>query len=239
MQIKFSPWEGASRVNSFVYSPLLKSRQRVHDGYFHTSDILPTLASAAGIKIDWVSGYDQWDVLSNGGKSPRKEIVSSLDNMIGFSAIISGQYKLVNGSTFDGEFDGHLGDIEEFTMSDEFYANTILNSRAGRALTHENLTPSKIHNLRKKAKISCNEAANPMVDCNPLVAPCLFNIINDPCERNNLANVYPSTLASLKQRMNDLVRTAAPVRRTYISDPRCSPDLHQGNWEWWIADNAY
>lgn len=171
--------------------------------------------------------------------------MNSLDNISGFTAIISGQWKFINGTTVDGVNDGYLGALEEFAISDEFYTSTILNSRAGRALTDPNaakgvnLTPAKITNMRKKAIVQCNEDANPLVPCSPMRAPCLFNIINDPCERTNLAAIYPSTVAILKQRMDDLVRSAAPVRRTFISDPRCSPDLHLGNWEWWIPDSAF
>jgi arylsulfatase B len=226
---------------------LIKEKQRVFNGYFHTSDILPTLASAAEIKIDKVDGFNQWDALVNGSKSPRNEVVMTLDNVDGHTGIISGNWKIVNGTTLGGIFDGYLGEIQKFEMGTDSYSNIVLSSRVGKALMDPkalrsdkiNLTPVKISNLRRQSKISCNDLDNPIISCNPLEAPCLFNIIADPCERKNLADIFPSTLSRLRQRMIDLARNAAPSQRTAVTDPRCDPSLHQGTWSWWIADNAY
>jgi arylsulfatase B len=246
-QQKYSPWEGASRNLGVIYSPLINQKQRIFDGYFHTNDILPTLASAAGIKISAVDGFDQWAVLMNGGKSPRNEVVTSLDNVDGYSGIIVGNWKLVNGTTMGGIYDDYLGSIQEFPMSPESYSKLVLSSRVGKALTDKNslkvlkvnLTPAKIQILRKKSQISCNEADNPIKDetkCNPLKSPCLFNIFTDPCERKNLAELFPETLRKLTQRMKDLVKTAAAARRIPYSDPECNPEKHNGTWNWWVAD---
>jgi len=47
---KNTPFEGATRVPAFIWSPLLKS-QRVSNQLFHNADWLPTLAEAAKIRI--------------------------------------------------------------------------------------------------------------------------------------------------------------------------------------------
>lgn len=222
---------------------MIKASQRVHEGYFHTSDVLPTLASAAGFKIGNVDGFDQWNVLVNGGKSPRKEIVTSLDPIFGFSGIISDKWKFVNGTTYGGAFDIFLGKIEEFSVLKDSHANAVLSSRAGKAIAAARLsrqpalTASKITNLRKRLTISCNEFENEITRCSPLKSPCLFNIIDDPCERRNLAEVFPEIVKKLRQRMIDLVRTSAPIRRTAVSDPRCDPAKHKGIWGWWTPDS--
>lgn len=228
-----------------VYSPLIKASQRVYNGYIHTADMLPTLASAAGIEIDNVEGYDQWNVLVNGGASPRNEIVSVLDNIVGFSGIISGRWKFVNGTNENGMYDSDVGEIQEFPLSTASYASFVLNSRVGRALSEHNtkigkanLTPLKITNLRKKLAILCNAADNPKIECKPLIAPCLFDILADPCELKNIASIYPATVEKLRQRMVDLARTAAPTKRKFVNDPRSDPALHMGTWSWWVADNA-
>lgn len=244
IQQKGAPWEGAVRNLGIFYSPLIKASQRVYEGYFHTSDILPTLASAAGIKVDDVDGFDQWNVLVNGGKSPRKEIVTSLDPIVGYTGIISGKWKFVKGTTYFGVFDRFLGNLEEFEVSEDLHARTVLSSRAGRAIKATSdsrqpaLTIAKIKGLRQKLKISCNEADNPAIRCKPLKSPCLFNIIADPCERTNLAENFPATVKKLQQRMIDLVRTSAPIRRTAISDLRCDPLNHDGTWGWWISNSS-
>jgi hypothetical protein len=53
------------------------------------------LASAAGIKIGKVDGFDQWDVIVNDAASPRKVVVNTLDNVNNQYSMISGDYKIV------------------------------------------------------------------------------------------------------------------------------------------------
>lgn len=218
---------------------MIKQKQRVFDGYFHTSDVLPTLASACGIKINKVDGFDQWKVLVNGGKSPRHEVINGMDNIRGFSSIISDKWKIVNGTSLNGLYDDYLGNIVDVSLSNESYANLVLSSKTGKAINaftssrSERLTPKKIQNLRKNLRISCNEQENPIIACKPLESPCLFNIIEDPCERKNLASIYPQSLKNMQQRLSEVVRVALPVRRTFISDPRSDPELHEGNWDWY------
>lgn len=209
----------------------------MYDGYFHTSDILPTLASAVGINIDSVDGYDQWNVLSNGGISPRKEIVSSLDIGFGYSSIISDQWKFINGTSYNGKNDGYLGVIDRFDLTDDSYTYLILTSKVGKVLGEtKNLTADKILNLREKSTVICKDLQNPMINCDPMKGSCLFNIIDDPCERTNLADTYPSILSTFHQKMNDLIQNAHPIRRNDIPDPRCDPRLHNGTWNSWVID---
>lgn len=44
--------------------------------------------------------------------------------------------------------------------------------------------------LRDIADVKCdaNDEAAPGGECKPLEAPCLFNVVTDPCERRNLAS---------------------------------------------------
>jgi arylsulfatase B len=237
IQQKFSPWEGSSRCIGVIYSPLIKKTQRIYDGYFHTADILPTLASAAGIQIGPVEGFNQWNSLVNDVASPRNEIVLSLDPVLRFASIISENWKLVNGTTINGLYDGYLGDIEELSINANVYADEILKSKVGKALKKQKLTKEKVLSLRSSAKISCNEANNPITNCDPLMAPCLFNIINDPCERNNLAETIPGVLNDLLIKMNFYLQNAAAVRRTFVSDPKCDPSFFNNTWSWWISDS--
>lgn len=208
------------------------------DGLFHTADILPTLASAAGIKIArGGDGIDQWMHLVNGENGPRDAVITALDNIRGHSGLIHKEWKLVNGTTVDGKFDNYLGNIQEVVIPSVSYTNTVLASRAAKAVASINhqksLTAEKILSLRKKLTLTCNEADNPMRTCNPLIAPCLFNIVDDPCERKNLADIFPATFEALRQRLIDLVVAAVPARRIAIPDPRCNPAHFNGSWAWW------
>lgn len=241
-QQRSTNWEGGVRNHGFIYYAGL-NRQRVFNGLVHVADILPTLASAAGISIGPVDGISHWDDLLNGGESSRTEVVSVLDNVNGLSAIIDREWKLLNGSYKKGIFDQYLGAVQEFNLSPENYAKAVLNSKATKALTTvepvgRELTPGVINRLRSFLTIPVDDHTSLKNPCNPLVAPCLFNILNDPTESNNLADVYAEKLQALLTRMNTLVATVTPSRRVAFNDPMSNPALHDGNWEPWIADNA-
>ena len=179
----------------------------------------------------------------NGGKSPRKEVVTSLDNIDQYAGIISGDWKLVNGTTMQGIFDGFLGDVEKVLISSEVYTNVVLSSKVSKILCEPQkrdnqkvLSAKKISKLRDLATISCNEKKNPINVCNPLQFPCLFNIIDDPCERNNLAKKFPEVLKKLVEQMNTLVKNSVPSRRIPFTDPNCDPNLHNGTWSSWVSE---
>lgn len=40
--------------------------------------------------------------------------------------------------------------------------------------------------LRKQSEVSCFFDSS-FTECDPLTSPCLFNVIDDPCEFNNVA----------------------------------------------------
>jgi len=216
---------------------LIKESQRIEKGYFHTSDILPTLASAAGIKVHNVEGFDQWKYLAyKEGSSQRYEVVTAMDNYDGYSGLIQGKWKLVNGS-LNSLYDFHLGAVQDFPISNEDYVQTILSSPAHHALKKQNrLDPMKIVELRKNSKISCNATDNPFTFCDPQYAPCLFNIIDDPCERKNLATLYPDTMREMRNRLYDIIQYSAPSRRRTIPDRNADPSRHHGTWSPWISE---
>lgn len=202
------------------------------------------MAEAAGIKIGEVDGVSQWSALVNGGESPRKEVITTLDTVEHFSSIISNNWKLVNGTTLNGLYDGFLGEVESFTLSPVTYSSAILSSTVSKVLSEIKspglgLNATIINQMRKKLTTNCNAAKIPFIECKPLEAPCLFNIVADPCELKNVADIYPQTVKNLIQRVKDLTRAALPSRRIPINDPNCNPDLHLGTWTWWMADSAY
>lgn len=163
-----------------------------------------------------------------------------LDNIDGYYGLIADEWKLVNGTVrrFNGTFDNFLGVVEEFPTP-KSYTNSILTSNVGKVLEKSKLSAKKILNLRKSATIACNENHNPINKCDLMTKPCLFNIINDPCERRNLAETYPEVLQVLLKRLKDLSSSAVPVRRTFVSDRQSDPNLHNRTWASWIADTAW
>lgn len=76
----------------------------------------------------------------------------------------------------------------------------IVSSPAARALRSVGYGPpskKKILRLRKKAKVQC-PAEDSVTSCDALKDDCLFNIVRDPCERNNLAEEFPQILTKLR-----------------------------------------
>lgn len=170
-------------------------------------------------------------------------MITTLDNVEGFSSIISNNWKLVNGTTLSGLYDGFLGEVESFTLSPATYSSAILSSTVSKVLSElkspgSGLNATIINQMRRKLTTNCNAAKNPYIECRPLEAPCLFNIVADPCELKNVADIYPQTVKNLVQRMKDIARAAIPSRRVPIDDPKCNPDLHLGTWTWWMADSV-
>jgi hypothetical protein len=75
--------------------------------------------------------------------------------------------------------------------------------------------------------------ANYSTNCQPTVKPCLFNIAQDPCELDNLADRMPEVVEELVERMNLYQRSAVPPRNKK-PDPKGFPYYHNGIWGPWI-----
>lgn len=74
-------------------------------------------------------------------------------------------------------------------------------------------------------------------DCDPLRMNCLFNLERDPCERINLAKVFPELVKSLQIRLKELKKTVAkPLNLP--GDPSCDPTLYNGTWSSWRDDDT-
>lgn len=210
----------------------------------HVTDLFPTLLNQAGISKDTLyrlklDGIDQWRVINSGGNPVRNEIVN-IDDVFGFGMYTLFSYKLVNGSFGNGTYDGWLGSKNNNGDIDSIkYAENVLNSVASRAISSTRgekcLNVDKILALRKAASISCTNGVEKNF-CDPRIAPCLFNIIDDPCEENNLAQTRPAILRAMITRYNNLERRAVPSRRK-PADPACDPINFDLNWNWWQVDS--
>lgn len=61
--------------------------------------------------------------------------------------------------------------------------------------------------------------------------PCLFDISNDPCERNNLAKKYPSVLRDMLNRLE----TYKPVPAlSPMSSAEANPKYWNNTWTNWL-----
>ncbi|XP_050072048.1 arylsulfatase B-like [Anopheles maculipalpis] len=235
---KHSPWEGAVRTAALIWSPLLQDTQRVSNQWFHISDWLPTLASAAGIKVgngsfSDIDGIDQWEALAYGTGNPRQRLMNNLDEIFGYTSYMENGFKYINGTTLNGVNDEWYGETDAFDKlpTDDQYLNGVMSTTIAKAgMLDEKL----ITYLRRHARVNCGNAI-PTKRCNPLVKPCLFDIINDPCEMHDISSQYPRKLREIRQHLEHY-RARAVKPRNRPHDPEADPTKFGGVWNWWRTD---
>lgn len=219
-----------------IYSPLIKSPQRVSNEFMYVTDILPTLAAAANITINdnSLDGVSQWETISAGSPSPRREILYNIENDVGYGAVMHEGWKIVNGTeNMVSEWIGSSG-FDYINVSLNSYVINVLESEAARSLPK--LDPSTIKIMRANATVKC-ENNRYAVACVPSNTPCLFNIVEDPCEQNNLAASHPLRLNFLENRLQVHLKNIVPTRRR-IRDPHCDPANFNFTWSWWEEDEV-
>ncbi|XP_053671296.1 arylsulfatase B-like isoform X1 [Anopheles nili] len=235
---KHSPWEGAVRTAALIWSPLLKDTQRVSNQWFHISDWLPTLASAAGITVgnssfSDIDGIDQWEALAYGTGNPRQKLMNNLDEIFGYTSYMENGFKYVNGTTLNGANDQWYGQADPLDTlpGDDQYLSAVMSTGIARAA---NLDEKVISYLRRHAKVDCgNEITSK--ECNPLVKPCLFDIINDPCEMHDISGEYPRKMRQIRDHVEYYrLRSIRPRNRPH--DPEANPTKFGGVWTWWRTD---
>ncbi|KAL7034084.1 hypothetical protein ACKWTF_007851 [Chironomus riparius] len=229
-------WEGACRVPACIYSPLIQSNRRISNEFMHITDILPTMASIANISITDKSldGINQWKTISEMKPTKRNEILYQIESVLGFSGLMINGWKLVNGSE-NLNFSGWLGGSGDYMeTSFEEYINMIEQSIAFKSLP--TMKSEIIKELMKNASTMCNENT-PVTKCDPKSSPCLFNIIDDPCEMNNLAESYPEKVDFLLAGLKRYSEVMLPSIRKF-SDPLCDPKNFNNTWNWWRKDDA-
>jgi arylsulfatase B len=203
----------------------------------HVSDLLPTFASVANITMNDKSldGVDQWETISLGLPSTRKEVLYNIENIFGYSAVMHEGYKLVNGTENieNANWFGSTG-FQYVNVSFEDYFQNIFESEASQSLPQLDLETVK--NLRNEATVKCSESHN-FTACDPLKAPCLFNIVEDPCEQNNLADLMPGKMNFMLSRLEIHIQETLPSRRIR-ADPNCDPINFNRTWNWWQDDEV-
>lgn len=220
--------------------------------FIHISDWLPTFAKLAGVEVPPnLDGKNIWPALSYNLTSPRKEILGHFDPVNPpYKAYIRGDFKYIKGTTYNGTYDRWLSGNYRSEPNVEFaqnYVDKILSSDAGRAFSRfstgynhgENIAPAQIRQLRREARVHCNglrpPPLNDITHCNPLLGPCLFDIIRDPCETTNLAHSRPDIMTKLEAGLQRYEQSAIPPRNTPI-DLRSNPANFNYTWTWWFDE---
>ncbi|KAK7087662.1 arylsulfatase B-like [Littorina saxatilis] len=203
---KGSLWEGGMHGVGFVHSPLLKKQGYVNKELVHVSDWFPTLVGLAGGSLNGtlpLDGFDQWSTISENSSSRRKELLHNIDPMH------RPRGQALNTDSFDPRVRAaiRVGDFKLIT-GDPGNSSWIP-------------PPSD----------SLFFVPTPVDDA-PDKNIWLFNIKDDPNERNDLSQTRPDIVKQLLGRLAFYNSTAVPVR--FPPDSlKASPRFHGGVWGPW------
>ncbi|XP_065337199.1 arylsulfatase B-like [Cloeon dipterum] len=243
--MKQSPWEGGVRGVAAMWAPWLNHTRRVATQLMHMTDWLPTLISAAGLdpsvlRDKGLDGYDVWTALNLNTTSPRNEVLHNIDEVDQYAALTKGGWKYITGTTQNGRVDSWYGESSRGYSDPEYDASVVLKSKAGSAISsvsvpRPRLSATEVMEIREQAEIKCEKRPSGAENfrCNPLVSPCLFNIIADPCELVDLSAVRPLVAMSLSQALERWRRTAVPAANVPV-DSAGNPKFYNNTWVPWM-----
>lgn len=176
-----------------------------------------------------MDGINLWPALSDDTKSDRNEILHNIDDIYGSASLTVGEWKVHKGTNYKGIWDKWYGPAGVRSPT-AYNANAVYHSPAGQALTKLNLLPSlqQMRKLRIEATIDCPKNLAFEI-CRPLEKPCLFNIVMDPCEQNNMAEKYPDILSDMLTRLKAYNATAIPPANIPL-DPNADPRFFDNTW---------
>lgn len=87
----------------------------------------------------------------------------------------------------------------------------------------------------KNAVVTCGPPPAEPTKCGVKDGPCLFNIQEDPCEYNNMAEKEKDVLNMMLQLLEKYKATMAPIRNKPY-DKNADPKLHDGVWTAWCDE---
>lgn len=221
--VKNTLWEGGVRGAAALWSAQLARPSRVATQRTHLVDVLPTLYNAIGGDLSVLNnldGMNLWEALSEDQQSNRTSVVHNIDDVWGSAAITVGKWKLHKGANYGGAWSGWYGPNGRYGS---YSIDLVHESDAGVALTKIDKMPTKekIANIREDATMTC-DVSIPITPCEPLKAPCIFDIDADHCERQNLAQQFPDVLQSMLAELDRVNKTALPPNNKEL-DPRGDP----------------
>ncbi|XP_077564897.1 arylsulfatase B-like isoform X2 [Haemaphysalis longicornis] len=229
-------WEGAMRATALVWSPRLARSSTVSTQLMHATDWLPTLYAAAGGRVGdlgALDGVNMWPALSEGGRSPRTELLHQIDNLSGNSALRFHNFKLVLGSygdSLDKRFEV-IGRTRPYADLKELRQKSRVAAVLRRFYGKRNLFPQDNYWARR-GNVSCGQSHG-SENFSSGQQYYLFDLDSDPCELRNLAFQRPAMLAFLLKKLKAYNQTVVP-RIDPTIDSRGFPENNNGLWGPWI-----
>ena len=220
----------------------MESRGRVSNQLVHVTDWLPTLAHIAGAEINetGLNGINLWDALSLNEESRRKEVLINIDEVIGYSSLVSGEWKYINGTTSNGIYDHwYIPHSNEANMNAEDIFKTFQHSPLSKYST-TGIDIKFYNEMRNDSRINCLAPldTSTLQPCMPLLNPCLFNIIADPCEQDNLFHKEPEIVKMMVEKIHNYQMNSVKPRNK-PSDLNSNPALYNNTWTWWFDEKPH
>lgn len=207
----------------------------------HLTDFFPTFNSLlnAGFKIEKsIDGIDQSEILKKPFTVDRKDQLRNTIEVIGagrwsYSAVFRDEFKYVKDSNWGGVWDLWYGTNDNVDVNADKYFDNLRKSKTWKAIK-STVSESQIEDFKNAAKVSCAHDSE-VNKCYLLEKPCLFNIFDDPCEQNNLAEnpKFANKLQEMKDFYNKVVAGIVPARRV-AAEPRSNPVNWDGTWTWYM-----
>ncbi|XP_065216697.1 arylsulfatase B-like isoform X2 [Planococcus citri] len=241
--VKDTLWEGGVRGTAFIWSADLPHSKASH-ALMHIQDWVPTILSAIdqdgtnNITLpEELTGRNMWPVLRGDKDNEYDELIIQRDLVRNISALRKDNWKVIKGKTYKGRFDKWIGPSGR-DKSYSYNVTTIKQSSVLVTFSQNNFkVPSddEIVKLRTNITVTCNYCTKNKTDCNPCKISsskaCLFDLYNDPCEKNDLSSKYPDILTNLLTIMSKYV-PIAPVNQPV--DPKANPMYWNHTWCNWM-----
>jgi arylsulfatase B len=145
---------------------------------------------------------------------------------------LSDNYSLVPGSFLFGNLDTWTDNPSSNEEGPSYDTGAVLSSMAADAVASctAPATRQELEELRLQATVRCDDPA--LKTCRPLEQPCVFDVLSDPCEKQNLYDKNSEKLRFLEAEMAAYRRTAVkPNNRR--SDKFADPKYWNNTWTYW------
>ena len=215
----------------------------------HISDWLPTLLHVAGydaksLPLSQLDGFDMWDVLSSNLEiSPRTEVLYdiNIDPAFYTSALRINNMKIILGSEgiLEGDRDGWYEPPQNISCQTTGGCDAALDSGTSEIPSLISAALNRKFHKGTPIVVDCGERPRDVLtNCNPSIAPCLFDLDKDPCEYNNLASLMPEKVKELLDQL-DAYNATAVLPMDSPDDFDGLPIYNCGIWGPWIElDNS-
>ncbi|XP_050413813.2 arylsulfatase J isoform X1 [Patella vulgata] len=212
-------FEGGVRGAAFVHGNRLAKKGYVNHELMHVSDWYLTFVNLANGNLEGtkpLDGFNLWNTISHGAKSPRTELLHNIDplqvwgkrafadtfdNRVS-AAIRAGDWKLLTG-----QYEG-LPESKEWGKRPEGQGHGIVGRSSGQ--TNKVVRASSVQK-----------------------SIMLYNIRDDPEERHDVSAQHPTVVRDLLDRLKYYNQTMVPVHYP-PGDVKALPNLHGGVWTHWL-----